>query len=125
MSKELMPLNDSELDSLLSAASTPPELAGFEHKLAMRLSAAKPYHDNVVQLFKPAAKPQPGRTYSRSFGIAGALAASLIVGVFVGNFADMSGFVEGLTGLSVGGQVAEFAPSGLDDVGILEEERQS
>ena len=125
MSKELMPLSDSELDKLLSAASAPPELVGFENKLALRLGAATPYHDNVVQLFKPAPKPQAVRGYGRGVSLAAALAASLILGVFIGNTADWSGFVEGLTGVSISGQVADFAPAGLDEIGVLDEERQS
>ena len=125
MSREYELLTDAQLDRLLGAASKPPELVGFEDKLAKRLANARPQANNVVHLFKPKAQPQPSRAYARGFGLASALAASLIIGVLIGNADDVGVYVEGLTGISSAAQVADLAPAGLDDLGIVDEGTQS
>lgn len=126
MNKLREPLLDSELDRLLSAASKPPEFLGFEQRLAGRIAASgslpqRP--DNVVPFTKGVKQVAPApRAALRRVSIGAALAASLMLGLLIGNTGDVSGFLDGVTGTSGVGQLAEFAPEGLDELGKLEGE---
>jgi len=128
MSKMLEPINDIELNKLLDASTAPPELVDFEARLLRKMAALRPAvvpHDNVVPLFKPTPDIVAPKNKSRGLSIAAALAASLVVGVLIGNTGDVSSVVDGLTGAIVSGQVAEFAPAGVDDIGLADEGRNS
>lgn len=121
-------LNDLELDQLLSAASTPPDIVGLEGRLLLRMAATNATtesRDNVVPFLKPIVKVQHARAATRGFGIAAVLAASLMLGVLIGNGADVSAVVESVTGFGAAGQIAEFAPTGFDDLGKLDGEIDS
>lgn len=126
MNKLREPLLDSELDRLLSAASKPPEFLGFEQRLAVRIAARgflpqRP--DNVVPFTKAVTQAAPPpRAALRRVGIGAALAASLMLGLLIGNTGDVSGFLDGVTGTNGVGQHAEFAPAGLDELGKLDGE---
>ena len=82
MNKPQEPLNDLELDRLLAAASSPPQIKGFEAKFLSRMASvhqAVVPHDNVVPFVRPIAiNHKPARPVSRVIGIAAALAASLV-----------------------------------------------
>ncbi len=125
MSKKLEPMNDLELDRLLSAATKPPEFAGIENKLANRLAGAVRYRDNVVTLFKPAVRQPSWPRIGRDISIAAALAASMVVGILASSNLEIGGLMDGLTDTTSSSQVAEFAPSGLDELGLLEEDKLS
>lgn len=128
MSKSLGPLNDVELNKLLSAANNPPELAGFEQRLAVRLaghSVVVPQHNNVVPFKKIDPPVSPPKFVMRRISIATAMAASLLLGLFAGNSQDVISLFEGVTDISTIGQLAEFAPLSLDDIGKLDGETQS
>ena len=122
------PLLDSELDQLLSAASTPPLLVGFEQRLLHRMAAqtvVTPRDDNVVPFIGKVKQAPAQKPVLRRAGIAAALAASLVFGAFLSNVTDISSFVDGINDLATTGQVAEFTPTGLDDIGKLDGEIQS
>jgi len=129
MNKQQEPLNDVELDKLLATASVPPKLKGFEEKLLSRMASVRPIgvlRDNVVPFVRPVAvHHKPARAVSRGIGIAAALAASLIIGILLSDNAGVSELVDGVTGLQTSGQVADFAPAGLDDIGTIDGENQS
>ena len=129
MNKLGEPLLDSELDRLLSAASKPPEFLGFEQRLAGSLatSAALPQRpDNVVPFTKSVKQSIPApRVTLRRFGIGAAMAASLMLGLLIGNSGDVSSLLDSVTGISSVGQLAEFAPAGLDELGTLDGETET
>ena len=129
MNKLGEPLLDSELDRLLSAASKPPEFLGFEQRLAGRIAAspALPQRpDNVVPFNKVVKHEAPSpRAALRRFGIGAAMAASLMLGLLIGNSGDVSSLLDSVTGISGVGQLAEFAPAGLDELGTLDGETET
>ncbi|HEY5363771.1 MAG TPA: hypothetical protein VIJ49_06190 [Aestuariivirga sp.] len=129
MNKQQEPLNDVELDQLLATASLPPQINGFEEKLLGRMANVRPaamLRDNVVPFVRPVAiNHKPTKPVSRGIGIAAALAASLIIGILLSDNAGVSELVDGVTGLQTSGQVADFAPAGLDDIGSVDGENQS
>lgn len=128
MTKNSGPLQDSELDRLLNAASQPPELSGFEQRLKQRIAAgqaAEPMRSNVLP-FAKVAKPVPEvAPTGRRFGVAAALAASLMLGLLVGTTESVSSYIESYADSGTLGQLAEFAPAGLDELGKLDGENQS
>ncbi len=129
MNKPQEPLNDLELDRLLAAASSPPQIKGFEEKLLSRMASVRPVdvlRDNVVPFVRPIAiNHKPARPVSRGIGIAAALVASLIIGILISDNAGVSELMDGVTGLQTSDQVADFAPAGLDDIGTVDGENQS
>ena len=129
MNKQQEPLNDVELDKLLAAASSPPQIKGFEAKLLSRMATVHPVvvpRDNVVPFVRPAAfAHKPVRPVSQRITIAAALAASLIIGVLISDNTAVVDLIDGVTGLATSGQVAEFAPAGLDEIGTVDGENQS
>ena len=129
MNKQQEPLNDVELDRLLAAATAPPQIKGFEAKLLSRMASvhqAVVPRDNVVPFVRPVAfAHKPVRPVSHRITIAAALAASLIIGFLISDNASITDVVDGLTGSVNVGQVAEFAPAGLDEIGIIDGENQS
>ena len=129
MNKLQEPLNDLELDRLLAAASSPPQIKDIEAKFLSRMASvhqAVVPHDNVVPFVRPVAiNHKPARPVSRVIGIAAALAASLIIGILLSDNAGVSELVDGVTGLQTSGQVADFAPAGLDEIGNDDGENQS
>ncbi len=129
MNKPQEPLNDLELDRLLAAASSPPQIKGFEAKFLSRMASVRPVdvlRDNVVPFVRPIAiNHKPARPVSRGIGIAAALVASLIIGILISDNAGVSELMDGVTGLQTSDQVADFAPAGLDDIGTVDGENQS
>ncbi|MDP8997468.1 MAG: hypothetical protein M3O03_10785 [Pseudomonadota bacterium] len=129
MNKPQEPLNDLELDRLLAAASSPPQIKGFEAKLLSRMASvhqAVVPHDNVVPFVRPVAfAHKPARPVSHRITIAAALAASLIIGVLISDNTAVVDVIDGVSGVATSGQVAEFAPAGLDEIDIDDGENQS
>ena len=129
MNKQQEPLSDLELDRLLTAASSPPQIKGFEAKLLNRMAAVHPVvtpPDNVVPFVRPVVVSHKlARPVSHRFSIAAALAASLIIGILISDNTAGVDVIDGVTGLTTSGQVAEFAPAGLEDIDTLDEENQS
>jgi hypothetical protein len=123
------PLNDVDLDKLLAAASSPPRIKGFEARLLSRMAAAHSVagpRDNVVPFVRPlVVSHKLARPVSHRISVAAALAASLIIGILISDNSVVADVVDGVTGLTGPGQVAEFAPAGLDDIGPVDEENQS
>lgn len=118
------PITDSELDRLLSLASTPrpPADAGARLLAALQAAPAQPQPSNVIAFTPRAAqKPQP-----RSGGLvpwlaALPLAASLAAGVWLGAMGNVPDFVSSASTVataSVDGDV----PSGVEDVESLTED---
>jgi hypothetical protein len=127
MSKLLEPLNDTELDKLLSAATPAPVFPGFEAGLRARMALTQPQAglDNVVPFRRMGATAQPRSLAGRRMGIAAALGASLVVGVLLGHNFELNALMDSVAGTNTSGQVAEFAPAGFDDLGKADGEAQS
>jgi len=125
MSQKLEPLSDFELDKLLSAASQPPDCVGLQSRVASKLKVNLPPRDNVVPLFKPVVAKLPTRRFGRDISIAAALAASLVVGILASSNLEISNVMDGIAGLNSSALVADFAPSGFDDLSWVDEEKLS
>ena len=128
MNKPQEPLSDLELDRLLTTASSPPQIKGFEAKLLSRMATMHPVvapPDNVVPFVRPVIRAGLAKPVSHPFSIAAALAASLIIGILISGNTAVVDVIDGVTGVATSGQVAEFAPVGLEDIDTLDEENQS
>ena len=110
-------VTDFELDRLLVAASKPAPLPGFEARLAQRMAASEAAHvsDNIIAFRPRKAAEAPSRALRLPF--AAAMAASLMVGLWLGSNGQLVNLLEQGTEtamLDVGG---DFAPAGMEDLG--------
>jgi len=113
-------LTDQELDRLLNVASAPQIPNGFEKRMASRIAAEA--GSNVV--------PFPGRAKSiprvvPKWPIAAALAASLVLGFWLGNQNPLANVLDGLTETALLGSTSDFGPSGWDDIGAADADAAS
>ena len=108
-------LTDEELDQLLKLAIAVQLPTGFEQRLARRIASEA--GSNVVQ-FPGRAKPAE-RTIWR-WPVPAALAASLIVGIWLGAQGSMSNVIENATETAMLGSTSDFAPAGLDDISDID-----
>ena len=104
-------LTDAELDQLLKMASTPQLPTGFEQRLARRIASEAA--SNVVQFPRRAKLAE--RTNWR-WQVPAALAASLIIGIWLGAQGSASNVIESATETAMLGSASDFAPAGLDDI---------
>ena len=105
-------LTDEELDKLLNAASAPKVPLGFEQRLARRLAAES--GSNVVPF--PQRVIQAPTTVWR-WQLPAALAASFVLGIWLGTQSTMSSAIAGATEAAMLGSASDFAPAGLDEIG--------
>ena len=103
-------LTDDELDILLNAATTPPLPPGFELSLSRRLAAESA--NNVVP-FPQRAKPMPHKVWQ--WQMPAALAASLVLGIWLGSQGTVSSAIAGATETAMLGSASDFGPAGLDE----------
>ncbi|MEO9168318.1 MAG: hypothetical protein ABI230_07945 [Aestuariivirga sp.] len=129
MNKPQEPLSDLELDKLLDTAASPPQIKSFEAKLLNRMASVHPVvtlRDNVVPFVRPMVNNYKlAKPVSHRISITAALAASLIIGILISNNSTVVDVIDGVTGVTTAGQVAEFAPSGLEDIGTIDGGNQS
>lgn len=106
-------LTDLELDRLLGAASTPVVPKDFEQRMMQRLRAAVPV-SNVVQF--PGKKLERRRVFA-PFPMAAALAASLVIGFWLGTGDPVNNLIDtGLSATAMNDTAKDFGPAGLDDL---------
>ena len=103
-------LTDDELDILLTVATTPTVPSGFEQSLARRLAAESA--NNVVP-FPQRAKPVPHRVWQ--WQMPAALAASLVLGIWLGTQGTVSTAIAGATETAMLGSASDFGPAWLDE----------
>ena len=108
-------LTDEELDQLLKMASAVQLPTGFEQRLARRIASEA--GNNVVQ-FPRRAKPAE-RTIWR-WPVPAALAASLIVGIWLGAQGSLSNEIESASETAMLGSTSDFAPAGIDDISDID-----
>ena len=105
-------LTDKELDALLAKASVPKVPMGFEQRLAQRV--ANEVQSNVVQfpLKAKAVASTPWR-----WPVPAALAASLIIGIWLGAQGLVGNIIDGTTTeTAMTNSTGDFGPAGLDDI---------
>ncbi len=113
-------LTDQELDRLLSSAGSPSVPKGFEQRMAARIAAEA--GSNVVPFpVRIKAKARPMSLWP----IPAALAASLVLGFWLGNQNPLSTMLDGLTETAMLGSASDFGPSGLDDIGAVDTDAAS
>ena len=108
-------LTDTELDQLLKMASTPQLPTGFEQRLARRM--ASDAGSNVVQFPRRTKLTEP--TIWR-WSVPAALAASLIIGIWLGAQGSVGNVFEGATETAMLGSASDFAPAGLDEISDID-----
>ena len=108
-------LTDAELDGLLNMASTVKAPMGFEQRLVRRIASEA--GSNVVQF------PQRTKSVAKTswrWPVPAALAASLIVGIWLGAQGSVSNVIEGATETAMLGSPSDFGPAGLDDISDID-----
>ena len=108
-------LTDAELDALLTEASAPKAPLGFEQRLASRIASEA--GSNVV-LFPRRAKPVARTVWH--WPVPAALAASLIIGIWLGAQGSVSNAIEGANETAMLGSANDFGPAGLDDISNID-----
>ena len=110
-------VTDFELDRLLAQASKPEPLAGFEARLAQRMAAsiAAPAGDNVIAFRPRKVAAAPSRALRLPF--AAAMAASLVIGLWLGSNGQLVNLLEQGTETAMLDVSSDFAPVGLEDLG--------
>lgn len=103
-------LTDAELDNLLNIASVPKVPFGFEKRLSRRM--ADETISNVVA-FPQRTKPAQHKTWR--WQMPAALAASLVLGIWLGTQGTVSSAIAGDTETAMLGSASDFGPAGLDD----------
>ena len=118
-------VTDFELDRLLAAASRPAPLSGFEARLAQRMAAseAAQVSDNVIALRPHKTAVAPSRALRLPF--AAAMAASLVVGLWLGSNGQLASLLEQGTETAMLDVSGDFAPAGLEDLGNADAENLS
>jgi len=107
-------MTDLELDRLLAATSTPIVPANFEHRFMQRLRALEPI-SNVVQF--PTKRAVVARRVFAPWPLAAALAASLVIGFWVGTGDPVNNLIDtGLSATALNDAPTDFGPAGLDDL---------
>ena len=104
-------LTDEELDSLLNVATAPDVPVGFEQRLARRLAAES--GSNVVP-FPQRAKQAPIKMWR--WQMPAALAASLVLGIWLGTQGPVSSAFAAATETAMLGSSSDFGPAGLDEI---------
>ena len=108
-------LTDEELEQLLKMASAPQLPTGFEQRLERRIASEA--GSNVVQF------PRRGKSAERTiwrWPVPAALAASLIVGIWLGAQGSLSNEIESATETAMLGSTSDFAPAGIDDISDID-----
>ncbi len=113
-------LSDQELDLLLANASQPEIPLDFAERFARRIAVA---HSNNVIAF-PARKAAQSSS-SLAFPMAAALAASLIVGIWVGANGQLGTMFATQTETAILGSSNDFAPSGIEDLTAVAEDNKT
>ena len=108
-------LTDEELEQLLKMASPAQLPTGFEQRLARRIASEA--GDNVVP-FPRRAKPVARAVWR--WPVPAALAASLIVGIWLGAQGSLSNEIESASETAMLGSTSDFAPAGLDDISDID-----
>ena len=110
-------VTDFELDRLLAQASKPEPLSGFEARLAQRMAAsiAAPASDNVIAFRPRKVAAVPSRALRLPF--AAAMAASLVIGLWLGSNGQLVSLLEQGTETAMLDVSSDFAPVGLEDLG--------
>jgi hypothetical protein len=110
-------VTDFELDRLLAQASKPEPLAGFEARLEQRMvaSIAAPVSDNVIAFRPRKAAAAPSRALRLPF--AAAMAASLVIGLWLGSNGQLVSLLEQGTETAMLDVSSDFAPAGMEDLG--------
>ncbi len=120
MTNRVKDFNDNELNKVLAAASAPQLPMDFEARLAQRVAATA---SNNVILF-PQRRAQPAKMSFRLPMVA-ALAASLMIGFWVGGSGQTTSLFEGLTETAMLGATQDFAPAGMEELGNLDVDNES
>ncbi|MEP6826692.1 MAG: hypothetical protein ABJA10_01315 [Aestuariivirga sp.] len=113
-------LTEEELEQLLKMASVPQLPMGFEQRLARRIASEA--GSNVVQF------PRRAKSAERimwRWPVPAALAASLIIGIWLGAQGSMSSVIESATETAMLGSTSDFAPAGLDDISDIDMDNAS
>ena len=104
-------LTDEELNNLLKLASAPKIPLDFEQSLARRMVAER--GNNVVP-FPQRVKPTPRHIWR--WQMPAALAASLVLGIWLGAQGNVSSVLAGATETAMLGSANDFGPAGLDEI---------
>ena len=113
-------LNDQELDLLLANASQPEIPVDFADRFARRITTVQ---SNNVIAFPTRKAPQKNSRFA--LPLAAALAASLIVGVWVGANGQVGSMFAAQTETAVLGSSNDFAPSGIEDITAVAEDNKT
>ncbi len=108
-------LTDEELDNLLKLASAPKVPLDFEQSLARRLMVES--RSNVVP-FPRRVKSTPRNLWR--WQMPAALAASLVLGVWLGAQGSVSSALTGATETAMLGSANDFGPAGLEELDTLD-----
>lgn len=109
-------LTDLELDRLLATASKPRIPLDFEQRMMQRIHAAS--GSNVVQF--PVRRMAAPRRVLAPWPLAAALAASLVVGFWLGTGDPVNNLIDSNLGTTAMNDTAQdFGPAGLDDLTSL------
>ncbi len=104
-------LTDEELDNLLKLASVPNIPLDFEQSLARRLAVES--GNNVVPFPQ---RVKPTQRHIWRWQMPAALAASLVLGIWLGAQGSVSSVLAGATETAMLGSANDFGPAGLDEL---------
>ncbi len=113
-------LSDQELDLLLENASQPEIPLDFAERFARRITKA---HSNNVIAFPTRKAPEKNSRFA--LPMAAALAASLIVGIWVGANGQLGTLFATQTETAILGSSNDFAPSGIEDLTAVAEDNKT
>ena len=102
-------LTDDELNRLLAVASEPEAPAHFEQAMAQRLAQR-----STAQIIAFPARVQPRHQARTRLPLAAALAASLVLGVWLGNQSQIANLFDGNSEVAMLGSAQDFAPEGIE-----------
>ncbi len=108
-------LSEEELDGLLDAAGVPEIPWGAEQRLMVRVASES--LNNVVP-FPQRAKPAPAGVWR--WQMPAALAASLMLGIWLGTQGPVSNAVAAATESAMLGSDSDFGPAGIDEIGSFD-----